>query len=69
MMLFHVKATENVFWADRKRSNGFFDGVRNVTRAEKVFRTIVSLWLPYFTKDETAWYFIQFSLKAKGYKI
>ena len=30
MVLSHVKATEKAFWADRKRSNGFFDGVRNV---------------------------------------
>ena len=30
MMLFHVKPTEKVFGADRKRSNGFFDGVHNV---------------------------------------
>ena len=25
--------------------------------------------LPYFTTDETAWYNIQFSIKAKVYKI
>ena len=30
MGLFHVKATETVFLADRKHSNGVFDGMRNV---------------------------------------
>ena len=47
-------------------------------QAEKEFRTIVffifyaSCWhkkLPYVTKDETTWYFVQFNIKAKVYKI
>ena len=50
MMLFHVQPSEKIFWADKKRSNVFFDGVCNVaggiyTTAEKVFRTIVYSWL------------------------
>ena len=44
MVLFHENQRKKVFWADRKRSNGFFDGVRAVyTTAEKEFRTIAIL--------------------------
>ena len=48
------------------------------TTAEKEFRTIVfltfdgSCWhkkLPYVTKDETTWYFIQFIIKAMVCKV
>ena len=30
MVFFHENQRKKVFWADRKRSNGFFDGVHNV---------------------------------------
>ena len=48
MVLFHVKPMDQkVFLADRKRSNGIFDGVRNVAGciyySRKEFRTIVFL--------------------------
>ena len=80
MMLFHVKATEKVFWAYTKPSNGFFDGVCNVAGGIYYSRESVSdhclfmayadtKRLPYFTKDETAGHFIQFSIKAKVCKI
>ena len=48
------------------------------TTAEKEFRTIVFLIfmpradtkkLPYVTKDEATWYFIQFIIKAKVCKV
>ena len=49
------------------------------TTAEKEFRTIVYFLilmpradtkkLPYITKDETTWYFIQFIIKAKVCKV
>ena len=48
------------------------------TTGEKEFRTIVFLFfmpradtnkLPYVTKDETTWYFIQFIIKAKICKV
>ena len=41
MVLFHVKPTEK-FIADRKRSNAFFDGVRNVAGCIHYSRKSVS---------------------------
>ena len=74
MVLFHVK--------DRKRSSGFFDGVRNVAGCINYIRMRVSDYcvfnfmsradtkkLPCVTKDETTYYFIQFIIKAKVCKV
>ena len=84
MVLFHLKPTEKkVFWADRKRSNGFFDGVRNVavciyySRKRVSDYCIFNFWCLVLTqksshtsqKDETTWYFVQFIIKAKVCKI
>ena len=65
MVLFHLKATEQLFLAYRKRNNGFFDGIRNVAGGIYYTRESVSdhcifmvcadtKQLSYFTKDETA---------------
>ena len=80
---FHVKVEKSFFELTESVAMGFsmvcvmLQAV--YTTAEKEFRTIVYLifyvwcWhkkkLPYVTKDETTWYFIQFIIKAKVYKV
>ena len=55
MVLFHENQRKKVFWADRKRSNGFFDGARNVAGCIYDSRKSVSDYCS-FNYDASCWH-------------